>query len=94
MIKHALAAFASASGYEAPLTDLNESYAADETELEMSLAASEGKLADADRRIQKVENYKITLDELATKIDAGEAKLRSSRKHVLFLGEMMSEQNK
>lgn len=45
-------------------------------ELEKSLAASEEKLADLERRIQKLEYNEDTVDGMATKVDEFEANFR------------------
>lgn len=69
VIEDGLVAFASAGVDEVSLADLKESHAAEKTEFEMLLAASEKKLADVERHIETFEDNKDTLDDLMTKTD-------------------------
>lgn len=61
------------------LADLKKSHLAERVDLKKSLRAFEGKLADAERRIQEFEHRKDTLDSLATKVHEAEAKLKIFR---------------
>lgn len=89
----ALPTFSSAGGDEASFVDLEKHHAANKADLERSLAASEERSADAERRIKKFEHNKDTLHDLAIKFDDTEAKLKSYEEQVQFLGYKESEQN-
>lgn len=91
MIEDTLATFASTGSDYASSADLKGTYAAVRAELEKSLAASEEKLADVERRIQEVENNKGTLYDLARKDDEAEARLKTSEEHVGFFETKMSK---
>lgn len=93
MIRDALAALVPADVYVISLTNLKQSYATDEAELKKSLAASDEKLSDAERRIQESEHNKDTLDESVTKADKAGATFRRPKEHVLFLEDHLSEQS-
>lgn len=89
-----LAAFVSADGDEVSLASVKASHAEEKADFEKSFAASEERLMDAERRIQEVEHSKNTLDDLATRIDVADAKLKSSEWKVHFLENKLCEQSK
>lgn len=68
-------------------------HAAEKTDLEMSLAVSEEKLADNECRIQVFEHTKDTLYDMATKVKEPEDKSKSSEKQVPCLKDKLSEQS-
>lgn len=59
--------------------------------LQKKLAASDEKVADAERRIQEFEYNREILDEMATEVDETAAKLKGSNEDVLFLKDRVSE---
>lgn len=92
VIEDALAAFNFAGGDEASPADLRKSHAAEKSGPEKSLAASEEKFANAERRIQEFEDIKDTLDDSSTKVDEAKAKSKTSEEHVRFLEDNLSKQ--
>lgn len=81
MIKDALAAYNSASGDEVCLRDLNTSQATVEVELEKAIVASEERLVVVETLIHELERSANSVDELVTKIDPAEARLKRSEQH-------------
>lgn len=82
---------ASTKDDEASLADLKASFMGEKAESDNFLAASEEKLAYAERRVQEPEHNKATLDSLATRIDGVEVELKSSEEQVHLLEDKCSE---
>lgn len=85
--------FSSAGGDETSLAVLRESDGAKKSGLKKALAASEASLVDGERRIEELEQSKDILVVLATKIDKGEAKLKTSEGLMCFLDDRVSERS-
>lgn len=64
VVRALFAAFASTSGDEAPLSELNASHTVEKADLEKSLTVFAEKLADAEHCIQGFEHNNDTLDDL------------------------------
>lgn len=57
------------------------------------LAASEQKLADAERRVQEFWDNKDTMDDLTTRAEEDEANVKSSDEQFHFIEDKVSEQS-
>lgn len=93
LMKDALTAFAQVFHDRASLAELKKSHSVEKANLEKSFAASEERLADTGRRIQAFEYSRDILDDLTTRVDETEAKLKSTEEKVHFLGDKVSEQS-
>lgn len=93
VIKDTLTAIASPDGDEASLADLKESHVAENSGLEKLLASSEEKLVNAERRIQAFELSKNLPDDMSSRVNEAEAKLKASEKPVRFLEDKVSEKS-
>lgn len=89
-----MAAFAHGGGDAASPAELKKSHVVEKTDMEKSLAASEGRLVDVEGRVQKFENNRDTLDDLVTKADKTKAYLKRSEEQVHFHMNKVSEQRK
>lgn len=84
IVKNELVAFVFTGDDEAFFVDVKESYARKKTALEKSLAASEKKLAVAERHTLAFLHNKNTLHDLTTIVDEAENKEKSSKEQCSF----------
>lgn len=94
VIIDALAEFSSTGGEKASFSDLIGYHEGKKAWLETSLAASEEKLLDAKSRIETFEHIKEALDDLGTKVDEAEARLKTSKEDVGLQEDRVSEKRK
>lgn len=91
MCKDGLVSLTSTNRNDTSLASLKEACAGNKANLVKILAASEGKLPYAERRVQKCVHSKDALEKLAFKVNEAEAELRCSEDHARFSNDNVSE---
>lgn len=90
--KYALVDLDSKEGDKVSFVELKMTYDANKAQLNASVKAPDGTLSEVKHRVHDLEPNKDTVDNLTVKVNKTERALKTSEKHVMYLGHLALEQ--